>query len=198
MTKDQRFTVPEAAFITGQPVKSINRLFDDGPVDSTKSRKKPGLPVRTLRECDLVFVLATCEEPLSHLDQSGRQRVYRRIVEYWERNDRKPERLQLSDVLELHLGKLNDLVNARASELTHVQEMVSIDPEIRGGEPVIRGTRVPVYVIHDLLKEGATTTEILESYPSLDEETVRAADVYASAYPRKGRPPRLPWRNQSS
>jgi len=55
------------------------------------------------------------------------------------------------------------------------------DPKICGGEPVIRGTRVPVRTVLASLAEGAIVAEILADFPSLDEESVRAVIAFAAA-----------------
>lgn len=54
------------------------------------------------------------------------------------------------------------------------------DPDVCHGRPRIKGTRIRVSDILDLLAEGATTSEILADFPSLDEEDVRAALAYAA------------------
>ncbi|HEX5720480.1 MAG TPA: DUF433 domain-containing protein [Thermoanaerobaculia bacterium] len=55
------------------------------------------------------------------------------------------------------------------------------DPQICGGEPVIRSTRVPVRTVLASLAEGATLEEILADFPSLKEESVRAVIAFAAA-----------------
>jgi uncharacterized protein (DUF433 family) len=72
--------------------------------------------------------------------------------------------------------------------LSRATDVVVSDPEIRGGEPVIRGTRIPVYLIADLLDRGAELREILEDYPSLNAGKIRSALAYAHTHPRRGRP----------
>jgi uncharacterized protein (DUF433 family) len=52
---------------------------------------------------------------------------------------------------------------------------IEVNPKILLGKPVIKGTRIPVYVILDLIAERCTIEEILEYYPSLKEEDVIAA-----------------------
>ncbi len=44
---------------------------------------------------------------------------------------------------------------------------------IRGGEPVARGTRIPVYMPADLIKAGVGPERILEDYPALDPQLQR-------------------------
>lgn len=69
--------------------------------------------------------------------------------------------------------------------------MVGQDPGILGGsEPVIRGTRVPVYDIAVAVAAGSTCEEILLSYPSLTAEQVELAAVYAQLQPPHARPRR--------
>ena len=48
------------------------------------------------------------------------------------------------------------------------------------GKPVIRGTRITVELILRKLSEGATEQELLEAYPHLESEDIRAAIAYAA------------------
>lgn len=57
---------------------------------------------------------------------------------------------------------------------------VVIDPEVLSGKPVIKGTRIPVYLIIELLANGITEKEILRQYPALKKEDIKAALLYAS------------------
>jgi len=54
------------------------------------------------------------------------------------------------------------------------------NPKILCGKPVIKGTRIPVYLILEMLASGMSIGEILEEYPELTEEDVREAIKYAS------------------
>jgi uncharacterized protein (DUF433 family) len=70
------------------------------------------------------------------------------------------------------------------------------DPHILGGDPVFRGTRVPVHLIATLIEQGAREAELHDSYPRLTPEMIlRLAPVYAAAYPLRGRPRKQPWRD---
>ena len=57
---------------------------------------------------------------------------------------------------------------------------IVVDPEILSGKPVIKGTRIPVYLIIELLANGLTEKEILKQYPTLKKEDIKAALLYAS------------------
>ena len=54
------------------------------------------------------------------------------------------------------------------------------DPQIVGGEPVLKGTRVTLRTVLSSLAEGATTAEILADFPTLTDEDVRAAIAFAA------------------
>lgn len=55
-----------------------------------------------------------------------------------------------------------------------------MNPKILGGKPVIRGTRIPVYLILELLSAGYDFKRIMEAYPTLKEEDIKAAVEYAA------------------
>ena len=57
---------------------------------------------------------------------------------------------------------------------------VEISPSIMQGKPVIRGTRIPVEQILRKLAEGVTTQDLLDAYPRLVADDIRAALDYAA------------------
>jgi uncharacterized protein (DUF433 family) len=61
------------------------------------------------------------------------------------------------------------------------QQYILRDPQICGGEPVVKGTRVTIRTILASLAEGATIEEILKDFPTLTEDDVRAVIAFAAA-----------------
>ena len=59
-------------------------------------------------------------------------------------------------------------------------DRIVIDPEVMLGKPVIRGTRIPVELLLRKLGEGATEADLLDAYPALTQEDIRAALTYAA------------------
>lgn len=57
---------------------------------------------------------------------------------------------------------------------------IEVNRKILGGKPVIRGTRIPVYLVVELLASGMGEEGVLKEYPGLAREDVRAALEYAS------------------
>lgn len=60
------------------------------------------------------------------------------------------------------------------------QDRIVVDPEILVGKPVVKGTRLAVEFIIDLLAQGWPEQEILRNYPGLTPEDIRACLLYAS------------------
>ena len=53
--------------------------------------------------------------------------------------------------------------------------LIVTDPEILSGDPVFRGTRVPVHMVADLVSQGSTEAELRDGYPHLTQEMIRLA-----------------------
>ena len=63
-----------------------------------------------------------------------------------------------------------------------LEKRISIDPEIQHGKPCIRGTRIPVYIILEMLEHGLTINEILEEHPHIKEDDVKACIAFARRF----------------
>lgn len=68
------------------------------------------------------------------------------------------------------------------------QSRIVRDPQVCGGEPVIKGTRVTLRTVLASLAEGASVGEILADFPSLTEEDVRAIIAFAAASAKEDLP----------
>jgi len=62
-----------------------------------------------------------------------------------------------------------------------MNERIVIDPDVCHGKPCVKGTRIMVSNILNLLAHGATFEEVLEGYPELAREDILAALAYAEA-----------------
>jgi uncharacterized protein (DUF433 family) len=65
-------------------------------------------------------------------------------------------------------------------EQDHMKRIV-INPKVLVGKPVIKGTRVPVYEIVIRVAQGWTFKEIIEDFPRITEEDIKAALAYAGS-----------------
>ena len=64
--------------------------------------------------------------------------------------------------------------------MEEISDRIVIDPDVMVGKPVIKGTRIPVYLIVEFVANGMTEKEILKEYPQLKKEDIKAALLYAS------------------
>jgi uncharacterized protein (DUF433 family) len=65
------------------------------------------------------------------------------------------------------------------------RERITIDPEIRSGKPCIKGTRIAVADIFDYLGGGMSIPQLLDDFPDLTEEDIRACFAYAADRDRR-------------
>ena len=66
------------------------------------------------------------------------------------------------------------------------QNIVTVEPEKRGGKPCIRGLRITVGDVLGWLASGLTNREIIDDYPDLTEEDLRACLAFAADRERNG------------
>lgn len=59
-------------------------------------------------------------------------------------------------------------------------ERIEANPHVLSGKPVIRGTRIPVSLILNLLAQGYELADVLQAYPELTEPDVRAAIAFGA------------------
>jgi len=183
----ETLTTTEAAVVAGVSVDDVNRTIDRRILPE---RLYGTTTVRTLKR-DACLWIAFWFETSDWLTPNARQRV---ISEGSSRCPSWPElrscKLQESRTIEVGIRDLWDEVDGRLKELQNAQQMVEENPEILSGTPVIRGTRIPVYDVANLIDEKTPMDELKELYPRLSEEQFRLASLYAKARPLRGRPKR--------
>ena len=60
-------------------------------------------------------------------------------------------------------------------------DRITFDPQLLGGRACLRGLRIPVSLVVNLVANGMTTSEILREYPDLEAEDIRQALQYAAS-----------------
>lgn len=65
------------------------------------------------------------------------------------------------------------------------RDFITVDPDICHGQACIKGTRVMVSVVLDNLAAGLTTEQVLQQYPTLTPESIKAAISYAAELSRE-------------
>jgi uncharacterized protein (DUF433 family) len=178
------FTPAEAAVLSRLSLKAVNNAIDKKTV--VAQRRGGG---RVLDEQALVYL--ALEKNLSRdTTPEFRRRLFAAIASAPHR------RMVTVGALKLDLQGPRREIRQRIGELRRANRLVVIDPEIMGGHPVFRGTRVPVHLIADLLNQGEAHEALRESYPRVSDEMIRLAPIYAEAHPARGRPRRQPWHDR--
>jgi len=65
------------------------------------------------------------------------------------------------------------------------EDIITIEPGKRGGKPCIRGLRITVYEVLNMLANGMSYSELLEEFPDLTEQDILACLAYAADRERK-------------
>ena len=71
------------------------------------------------------------------------------------------------------------------------QQYITIDPDKRGGKPCIRGMRITVYDVLEYLASGMSEDEIIQDFPELTKDDIRACLAFAAGRERKLSKPEL-------
>jgi uncharacterized protein (DUF433 family) len=173
-------TVKEAAFAEGVSVKAVNQAIDREHIQTLPLRRATDAARRGVGPGEAVYLTVS-----QLLAPEVRRKVY---LSFRGRDlPELPRRLDVGGVV-LELEGVIQKVEARLSLLSSMQERVEVDPEIRGREPVFRGTRIPIHAIARKQALGSTREELLEDYPKLTGDDLELAARYAELYPRRGRP----------
>jgi uncharacterized protein (DUF433 family) len=72
------------------------------------------------------------------------------------------------------------------------EDRISVDPRVLVGKPVIKGTRITVEFLVELLAEGWSHGEVLKNYPALVEDDIQAALHYAADVMKQERVYKIP------
>jgi len=179
-------TTTEAAVAAGVSLPQVNRVIDERILpDDWYSTS----PTRTVRK-DACLLISFYFETADWLTASARLQTIRNAVTHDHTWEQWKDYAVDDHFLTVRFADLWKSVDGRLQQLAAAEKMVVADPEIMGGTPVIRGTRVPVQIVAALFDAGTSMERILKSYPSLTDSQVKLASIYARAVPQRGRPKR--------
>src|SRR6266853_5476375 len=175
------FTPAEAAVWGRLSLKALNNAIDKKTVVARRTRAG-----RLLDEPAVVYL--SLERRLAgDTTPEFRRRLFAEIAS-------APKRRVVSvGALKVDVGESRREVMERVKRLRRAERLVTVNPEIMGGNPVFRGTRVPVHQIAELLANGESVERLREDYPRVSEEMIGLAPIYVAAHPLRGRPRKNPW-----
>jgi uncharacterized protein (DUF433 family) len=179
MVQAQQFTAAEAAFVLREPIRTVKKALDSGPV-RPKLLRKAGTSVRAIGWCDLVY-LYVARNLREELTPKARAEFYEAL----RRAPIKRGREISFGRLRVGIGDLIEEVEHRTAKLAELSESVEFRTD---GEPIIKGSDIEVYRIAALLAGGMSIGDVQADYPSLSRKAIETAKAYADVHPKPGRP----------
>jgi uncharacterized protein (DUF433 family) len=117
---------------------------------------------------------------------------HKRAVRAWLRASTASAELELAPALVVRKVAEVDRARERAERYARLRDKWIVrDPGIKGGEPVIRGSRVTVHTLAERIAQGEGADVLDQDFPHIPAEAREVAVQFAHANPRRGRPRRL-------
>jgi uncharacterized protein (DUF433 family) len=187
-------TPGEVAELSGAPKRIIEKAIEERvlSVRLRSSRNAPRRRRRMLPTYAVAYAVIVKKLDLK-LTSAQKKRLITKLA------DLKPAairtaRVELVPAVEIDVGRLVEDVMDRAERYRIARDASIVSDEaIKGGTPVIRGTRMTVHSVLGRIEHGETVNDILDDNPDLSREAIEAAIIYARTHPLIGRPGGRPW-----
>lgn len=184
----ESYSPQEAAVMAGVPLAAIQKA-----ITARKIPARLGGVVKR-RELDetalLAFALVEALPAELHLSPGAAYELLQSSLT--ERGE-----LSIGNLVRIDADRALADVRRRLRLYEHSRRMIVSDPEIMGGTPTIKGTRITAQALLGRIESGDSVESIVADYPKLDAEMIEAAVLYAKANPPRGRPPGKLWRRAS-
>ena len=186
-----QFSSREVAALADVSVRSVDKAIEERVLAGIRAKargRRRMLPLHALPYAAIVTRL-----PVT-LSLATKRDLVRRLSE-------RPVASMTSEPLEIAPAVVVDIPALVGSDLAERAERYSkaredhivTDPEIMGGTPVLRGTRMTVYSVLGRLEGGDSVEDILDDNQHLSREAIETAALYARTHPLVGRPGGRPW-----
>lgn len=181
------YTPAEAAAVSQIGIKAVHNAIDKKIVDTVSSAATPAKSVRRrVLTAEGLLHLKLWYGVGSTLAAERRQRLFEAIKE-------KPaaKTVKADDLLIVDVAEARKQLNARIRDLDEAESVIGRVKGVMSGEPVFKGTRVPVRTVAAMLAQGADEADLLDGYPSLTARMIELAKIWTAAHPTRGRPKKL-------
>ncbi len=168
------YTVPEVAYTADVQDKAVNREID-AKIVRAAGQSPSG---ERLLDRSGILYMAAIRELRTELSKEARLRIAERL--------RAGKRTLVLGPFEVQVARLIDLVGERLSAVDALRGAVTFDPAVCSGDPVLRGTRMRIHKVADLVAQGTTMAEFEEEF-DLGPEKVALAVLFSRLHPRRGR-----------
>lgn len=181
------YTPAEAAAVSQIGIKAVHNAIDKKIVDTVSGTATPAKSVRRrVLTAEGLLRLKLWYGVGSTLAAERRQRLFEAIKE-------KPaaKTVKADDLLIVDVAEARKQLNARIRDLDEAESVIGRVRGVMSGEPVFKGTRVPVRTVAAMLAQGADEADLLDGYPSLTARMIELAKIWTAAHPTRGRPKKL-------
>ncbi len=179
----------EAVEIAHIPLGTLDKAIEQNIVTVHRRRDHSWL------RSDDVGVVALLQKTALPLPITVKRKIRRWVRETAPYRSTRDCELHISDALVVRWSpEVSETVHAAESYARLRDQWIETNPRVKGGEPVIRGTRIGVRAVAQRLDSGDTIQTLTEDYPRVPAEAFQSAYTYARSHPRRGRPAR-PWRD---
>ena len=185
MATDRIYTPTEAAAVSGMAVKAVHNAIDKKIVETKPDLRPSGAARRALTQEGLLR-LKLWHGVGSALSAERREKLFEAIAAMPNAKTVRADELLIVDV-----GAARKQLDAQIRTLDEAEAAVHRRKDTLGGEPVFKGTRIPVRMVAAMLEQGASAEEILEGYPALAPRMLELAAIWVAAHPARGRPKTL-------
>lgn len=178
----------EAAEFVHVPLGALDKAIEQKVVRAYQRRD------RTWLRSDDIGVIMLLQKMALPLPVAVKRKIRRWVCDTEPYRAGHESELAIGDALVIRwTPEMTRAVEAAESYATLREQWIETNPDIRGGEPVIRGTRITARGVAGRLDGGDTVAMLTEEYPTTPAEAFLTAYTYARAHPRRGRPVK-PWR----
>jgi len=184
----REYTPAQASVLANLPLPAVHKLIERRLI--RPRRLRAGRSIQRMLNLRQVLYLRLEAEGVRLLPVSARRAIAKQIESSTGIDIVVPGG---GSALVIQVKSVRQELDADLKKLERAAEMAVSDPEVMHGTPVYRGTRIPVELIANMVRQGTKIDEILEGYPALDREKVELAPLYVQAFPRRGRPANRPW-----
>lgn len=162
--------------------RSVTKAIEERVVKATRRRARV-----TVSTGAVLYVVATKRLAEITLSKKAKRRLYGALSEI--EKPTKSWKVELAPSLAFEPGEaMKRWMSFVRTYAAARDRFITIDPNIMGGTPVVRGTRIPVYSVLARIEGGDTLDDLVEDYPVVKREAFEAAAAYARTHPRRGRP----------
>ena len=175
----------------GRSLREVNRVIDEGILPHDFRDTEDGRRIAPAA-CFLIAFYVDSAERLTPRER--RFVIGEASVRLRKRNvllvapPAKEDWIVTDEFLAVNLSSFVRSAGDRWKRLSSAEELLVTSPDVIGGAPVIKGTRVPVHDIAASVEARIPRARILAAYPGLTAEQIDLAALYAHANPPRGRP----------